>query len=178
MNLDLENDIYFMRQALLEAKKAYERGEVPIGTVIVLSDKIIGLNYNQILRLKDPTAHAEILALKEAAAYLKNERLLNTTIYVTIEPCAMCVGALVLARVKNLVYGADDPKTGACGSIINLAQHPQLNHQLNVRKGILREEAKELMERFFKEKRRKKEQRRDSRERYRSGYNGTASKAV
>lgn len=153
LNKDLENDIYFMRQALLEAEKAYEKGEVPIGAVIVLADKIISRNYNQIVKLKDPTAHAEILSLKEASAYLKNERLLNTTIYVTVEPCAMCVGALVLARVRSLVYGTDDPKTGACGSIINLAQHPQLNHQLEVRKGILKGEAKELMQRFFKEKR-------------------------
>lgn len=153
MDKDLKRDIYFMHQALLEAEKAYESGEVPVGAIIVLDDKIIANAYNQVLKLKDPTAHAEILAIKKATTYLKNERLINTTIYVTIEPCAMCTGALVLARVKNLVYGADDPKTGACGSIINIAQYPSLNHQLNVRKGILKEEAKELIQRFFKERR-------------------------
>lgn len=153
MDKDLKRDIYFMQQALLEAEKAYESGEVPVGAIIVLDDKIIANAYNKILKLKDPTAHAEILAIKKATTYLKNERLINTTIYVTIEPCVMCTGALVLARVKDLVYGADDPKTGACGSIINIVQHPPLNHQLNVRKGILKEEAKELIQRFFKERR-------------------------
>ncbi|MEW6096711.1 MAG: tRNA adenosine(34) deaminase TadA [bacterium] len=146
-------DIYFMQQAILEAEKAYENGEVPVGAIIVLDDKIVAKAYNQILKLKDPTAHAEILAIKEATTYLKNERLINTTIYVTIEPCPMCAGALVLARVKSLVYGADDHKTGACGSIINIAQHPSLNHQLSVQKGILEEEAKALIQRFFKERR-------------------------
>jgi len=153
MNKDLEKDIYFMQQALLEAEKAYESGEVPVGAVIVLDDKIIARNYNQVLKLKNPTAHAEILAIKKGCGYLKNERLVNTTIYVTIEPCAMCAGALVLARVKTLVYSADDIKTGACGSIINIAQHPFLNHQLNIRKGILEEESKALIQRFFKERR-------------------------
>jgi len=153
MNKYLETDVYFMHQALLEAEKAFKEGEVPVGTIIVLEDKIIARAYNQILKLKDPTAHGEILAIKKATTYLKNERLINTTIYVTIEPCVMCTGALVLARVKNLVYGATAPKTGACGSIINIAQHPLLNHHLNVRKGILKEEAIELMQRFFKERR-------------------------
>jgi len=153
MNEYLEMDIYFMQQALLEAEKAYQEGEVPVGTVIVLDDKIIARDYNQIVKLKDPTAHAEILAIKKATTYLKNERLINTTIYVTIEPCVMCAGALVLTRVKNLVYGASSPKTGACGSIINIAQHSLLNHQLNVRKGILKKEARELIQRFFQERR-------------------------
>lgn len=139
-----------MQQALLEAKKAYKNNEIPIGAIIVLDDKIIGRAYNQVLQLKDPTAHAEILAIKQATVYLKNERLINTTIYVTIEPCSMCAGALVLARIKNLVYGACDPKTGACESIVNITQHPLLNHQLNVKKGILEEECKELIQRFFK----------------------------
>jgi tRNA(adenine34) deaminase len=142
-----------MQQALLEAKKAYNIKEIPIGAIIVLDDKIIARAYNQVKKLNDPTAHAEILAIKQASTYLKNERLINTTIYVTIEPCSMCAGALVLARVKNLVYGATDTKTGACESIINIIQHPLLNHQLNVIKGILEEECKELIQRFFKEKR-------------------------
>ncbi|MEW6621174.1 MAG: tRNA adenosine(34) deaminase TadA [bacterium] len=147
------DDIYFMRQALVEAEKAYKLGEIPVGTVIVLDEKIIARGHNQIVKLKDPTAHAEILAIKKAAVYLKNERLINTSMYVTIEPCAMCAGALILSRVKNLVYGADDLKTGACGSIINIAQHSSLNHQLNVKKGILEQECRELIQRFFKEKR-------------------------
>ena len=158
MNKDKDLDIYFMQEALLEAEKAYKSGDVPVGAVIVLDDKIIARGYNQVEFRNDPTAHAEILAIQKAAAYLRNERLLHTTLYVTIEPCAMCAGALVLARVKNLVYGADDPKTGACGSIVNIIQHQQgkpscLNHQLNVRKGVLKEEAKDLLQRFFKEKR-------------------------
>ncbi|MEW6608413.1 MAG: tRNA adenosine(34) deaminase TadA [bacterium] len=148
-----KDDIYFMRQALVEAEKAYKFGEIPVGTVIVLDEKIIARGHNQIVKLKDPTAHAEILAIKKAAVYLKNERLINTSMYVTIEPCAMCAGALILSRVKNLVYGADDLKTGACGSIINIAQHSSLNHQLNVKKGILEQECRELIQRFFKEKR-------------------------
>jgi tRNA(adenine34) deaminase len=150
---ELERDIYFMQQAILEAKKAYNIKEIPIGAIIVLDDKIIARAYNQVKKLKDPTAHAEILAIKQASTYLKNERLINTTMYVTIEPCNMCAGALVLARVKNLVYGATEPKTGACESIINITQHPLLNHQLNVKKGILKEECKELIQSFFREKR-------------------------
>ncbi|MFH1562974.1 MAG: tRNA adenosine(34) deaminase TadA [Nitrospirota bacterium] len=153
MDKDTNMDIYFMQEALSEAEKAYKSGDVPIGAVIVLNDEIIASGYNQVEFRNDPTAHAEILAIQKAAACLGNERLLHTTIYVTIEPCAMCAGALVLARVENLVYGADDPKTGACGSIINIIQHPLLNHQLTVQKGVLKEEAKELLQRFFKEKR-------------------------
>ncbi|MDI6736180.1 MAG: tRNA adenosine(34) deaminase TadA [bacterium] len=153
MNKTKNWDIYFMQEALSEAEKAYKNGDVPVGAVIVLDDKIIARGYNQVEFRNDPTAHAEILAIQQAADYLRNERLLHTTLYVTIEPCTMCAGALVLSRISNLVYGADDPKTGACGSIVNIIQHPCLNHQLNLRKGILEEEAKELIQRFFKERR-------------------------
>ena len=142
-----------MNEALKEALKAKEVDEVPVGAVIVYQDRIIARAHNQIKTLKDPTAHAEMIAITQAAAYLKNERLNETSLYVTIEPCPMCVGALVLARVKSIYYGASDPKTGACGSILNLANSRNLNHFIEVKKGLLREECAVLMQDFFKERR-------------------------
>ena len=143
-----------MKEALKEAEKAFENGEVPVGAVIVHEGRIIGRAHNQIKLLHDPTAHAEMLAITQAAEFLRNERLLKTKIYVTIEPCAMCAGAMVLARVESLIYGADDPKTGACGSVINILNHPKLNHRVKVKKGILEEETGLLIRDFFKERRR------------------------
>jgi len=142
-----------MSEALKEARKALELDEVPVGAVIVHKRKIIARAHNQIRMLKDPTAHAEMIAITQAAAYLKHERLLNACLYVTIEPCSMCAGALVLARVKRLVYGADDPKTGACGSIVNIICNKKLNHQLNVKKGVLEKDCALLLREFFKTKR-------------------------
>jgi tRNA(adenine34) deaminase len=148
-------DQYYMSEALKEAQKAFDRDEVPVGAVIVHEGRVIGRAHNQIKLLKDPTAHAEMIALTQAASYLKNERLINTTVYVTIEPCSMCAGALVLARVKRLVFGAIDPKTGACGSVVNIADNKKLNHRVKIDKGVLENECAWLLKEFFKKKRRK-----------------------
>jgi tRNA(adenine34) deaminase len=150
------NDDFYMREALREAVKAFEADEVPIGAVIVYNKKIIARAHNQIKTLKDPTAHAEMIAITQAASFLKNERLLDTTMYVTIEPCAMCAGALVLARVKNLVFGAQDKKAGACGSVINIANNKKLNHKLIVKSGIMEDDCRNILKEFFKLKRKKK----------------------
>jgi len=146
-------DQYYMSQALKEAEKAFEGDEVPVGAVMVHDGKVIARAHNQIKLLKDPTAHAEILAITQAASCLMSERLINTTMYVTIEPCSMCAGALVLARVKRLVYGARDPRTGACGSIVNITNNKKLNHRIKVDNGILEEECAGLLKEFFRKKR-------------------------
>jgi tRNA(adenine34) deaminase len=147
-------DRIYMSEALKEAKKAFGTDEVPVGAVMVNEGKIIGRAHNQIRLLKDPTAHAEMIAITQAASYLGNERLLDTTMYVTIEPCVMCAGALVLARVKRLVFGAADPKTGAFGSVTDINEtHP--NHRVNVTRGVLEEECSSLLKEFFKKKRAK-----------------------
>ena len=143
-----------MREALKEAQKAFEEDEVPVGAVIVYKGKIIARGHNQVERFKDPTAHAEMLALTSATNYLGNKWLLEASIYVTIEPCSMCAGALVLSRIKNLYFGAKDPKTGACGSVINIARHKKLNHRIKVKGAILKEECGSLLKEFFKKKRR------------------------
>ena len=149
----MKSDEIFMSEALKEARKAFDSDEVPVGAVIVHESKIIARAHNQMKLLKDPTAHAEMIAITQAASYLANERLINTTMYVTIEPCSMCAGALVLARVKRLVYGADDPRTGACGSVFNIADNKKLNHRIKVTKGILEKECAGLLKGFFKKKR-------------------------
>jgi tRNA(adenine34) deaminase len=149
-------DEIFMRYALDEAHTAYEHHEVPIGAVAVYNGEIIAKAYNQVEYRKDPTAHAELLVIQAAALIIKNQRLTEVDIYTTIEPCGMCAGALVLARVRRIIYGADDNKAGACGSVINLVQHPLLNHKVEVVSGILAQEATELIQRFFKERRLKR----------------------
>jgi len=141
-----------MSEAIKEAKKAFEADEVPVGAIIVHDGKIIARSHNQIKLLKDPTAHAEIIAITQAAAHLGNERLLNTTMYVTIEPCAMCGGALILARVKRLVFGADDPKTGAFGSALDINKK-RLNHKISVTKGVSKDASASLLKEFFRKKR-------------------------
>jgi len=146
-------DAFYMAEALKEAQKAFEADEVPVGAVIVHEGKVIGRAHNQIKLLKDPTAHAEMIALTQAASHLGNERLLNTTIYTTIEPCPMCAGALVLARVKRLVYGAKDPKAGASGSVVNITRHRKLNHHLQVTAGAHEEACASLLKEFFRAKR-------------------------
>ncbi|OGW77272.1 MAG: tRNA-specific adenosine deaminase [Omnitrophica bacterium RIFCSPLOWO2_02_FULL_45_16] len=142
-------DSIYMSEALKEARVAFEEDEVPVGAVIVHDSRIIARAHNQIKLLKDPTAHAEIIAITQAASYLGNERLINTTMYATIEPCSMCAGALVLARIKRLVYGAVDPKTGACGSVFNITNSRKLNHRIKVSKGILETECAALLKEFF-----------------------------
>ena len=145
-------DKIYMSEALKEAVRALEADEVPVGAVVVHRGKIIARGHNQIKLLKDPTAHAEMIAITSAAEYLKNERLLDTTMYVTVEPCAMCAGALVLGRVKRLVFGAADPKTGAFGSILDINKKG-LNHKISVTKGILKDGTSALLTEFFSKKR-------------------------
>jgi len=139
--------------ALAEARRAAEAGEVPIGAVIVYDDEILARGQNRVLRDNDPTAHAEIVALREAAKLLGNYRLNGCTLYVTLEPCAMCAGAMIHARLDRLVYAAPDPKSGAAGSVLSVINHPQLNHQMQVEQGNRAEEAAELLRSFFRERR-------------------------
>ena len=149
-----ERDLYFMREALKEAEAAYEKGEVPVGAVLVSEDgELLARAHNRPISLCDPTAHAEILALREGARRLGNYRLLGTTLYVTLEPCPMCAGALVYARVKKLIFGTRDAKSGACGSVCNLVKEARLNHRLEVEEGLLAEEARRLLREFFKARR-------------------------
>lgn len=145
---------YYMREAFKEAVKAFERDEVPVGAVIVHKNKIIARAHNQIVILKDPTAHAEMIAITQAADFLKNERLINCSLYATIEPCSMCAGAAVLARIEKIIYGAADAKSGGCGSVTNIAGNKRLNHRIEVISGIMREDCAGLLKEFFKKKRR------------------------
>ena len=146
-------DHIYMSEAIKEAEKAFEADDVPVGAVIVHKGRIIARAHNQIKLLKDPTAHAEMIAITQAASYLENERLPATTLYVTIEPCMMCAGALILARVERVCFGAADPKTGAFGSVFDVNKK-KLNHNIAVSKGVLGEECALIMQDFFKKKRR------------------------
>jgi tRNA(adenine34) deaminase len=142
-----------MQAAFAEARLAAEAGEVPIGAVVVHEEAIIACGQNRVLRDLDPTAHAEIVALRAEAAVLGNYRLPGCTLYVTLEPCAMCAGAMIHARLDRLVFAAADPKAGAAGSVLSVLNHPQLNHQMQVEQGILGDEAAELLRSFFRERR-------------------------
>ena len=146
-----------MEEALRAAQRALEIGEVPVGAVVVCNDSIVGRGWNRNVSGRDPSAHAEMVALREAGANLGNHRLEACELFATIEPCAMCAGALVHARIRRLVYGADDPKAGAVHSVITVLNHPQLNHQMNVRGGVLAGRSAELLQTFFR--RRREEQR-------------------
>ncbi|MGC9222617.1 MAG: tRNA adenosine(34) deaminase TadA [Terracidiphilus sp.] len=147
------NDLKAMAVALAEARLAGEAGEVPIGAVVVCDGAILSRGQNRVLRDVDPTAHAEIVALRVAAAALGNYRLAGCTLYVTLEPCAMCAGAMIHARLARLVFAASDPKTGACGSVLSVLNHPQLNHQMQVEQGIGADESAGLLRSFFRERR-------------------------
>lgn len=149
-------DKHFMKIALEEAGKARKILEVPIGAVIVKDGEIIARGYNKRETLKNPLAHAEILAIEEASKVLDSWRLIDCTIYVTIEPCAMCAGAIVNSRIKRLVIGAMDPKMGACGSIVDLVRHEKFNHRVELEAGVLEEECSGIMKEFFKELRARK----------------------
>lgn len=149
-----------MMEALKEAQIAYDCGEVPIGAVVEKDGVIIGRGHNLTETLKDPTAHAEILALREAAAKLGGWRLLGCSMYVTAEPCAMCAGAIVWARIEKLCIGTMDAKGGACGSVFNIPQEPRLNHYVEIETGIMRQECQDILKRFFKELRKKKSEER------------------
>jgi tRNA(adenine34) deaminase len=146
-------DQKYMQLAIEQAGIAEQNGDVPIGAVIVCKDQIIGKAYNQREQLADPTAHAEIIALTQAAAALENWHLNDCTMYVTLEPCPMCAGALVLSRMDRLVYGCDDPKSGACGSLYNIVQDGRLNHRLEVKSGVLEEDCREQLQSFFQRRR-------------------------
>jgi tRNA(adenine34) deaminase len=152
---EIEFDQRFMNEALKEAEKAFAADEVPVGCVIVHEGVIIGRGYNRTESLQDPTAHAEILAITSASENLGSWRLSGCTVYCTVEPCAMCAGALMLARVERLVFGAPDPKFGACGSIFEIVQSKKLNHRIALSTGILKNECAGLMQDFFKKKRKK-----------------------
>ena len=147
------NDEYWMRRALDLAERARSEGEVPVGAVLVTDDDCIGEGWNRPISAHDPTAHAEIAALRAGAAHMGNYRLPGATLYVTLEPCAMCAGAIILARIKRLVYAAADPKTGAAGSVFNILQSGQLNHRVELASGILEQEAAMLLQTFFRERR-------------------------
>jgi tRNA(adenine34) deaminase len=148
-----KNDEYYMSLALKEAEAAASEDEVPVGAVIVYQERVIGRAHNQREKLRDPTAHAEMVAVTQAAAYLQNWRLTDCAIYVTIEPCAMCAGALVLARMERIVYGVPDPKGGACGSVFNIVDEPRLNHRIQVTRGVLAAECSRVLSDFFKRRR-------------------------
>jgi len=142
-----------MREALAEAQRAMEEGEVPVGAVVVYEGRIIGRGHNMTETLKDPTAHAEIIAITAAANYLKNWRLEGAKLYVTLEPCIMCAGASVLARIEEIIFALPDPKFGGCVSLYRIPEDTRLNHRITVRQGPLSEEVKNLMQNFFREKR-------------------------
>lgn len=148
-----EEDVMWMRHALTLADKAESIGEVPVGACVVLNGELIGEGFNTPITDNDPSAHAELRAVKEAASTVQNYRLIDATLYVTLEPCSMCAGMLVHARVKRVVFGAKDAKTGAAGSVMNLLQHPALNHQLEVVSGVLADECANKLSDFFRKRR-------------------------
>ncbi|HEU0289978.1 MAG TPA: tRNA adenosine(34) deaminase TadA [Burkholderiales bacterium] len=143
------SDVIYMREALSLASQAAAAGEVPVGAVVVKDGTIVGRGYNRPVSGRDPTAHAEVIALRDAAARLDNYRMVGCDLYVTLEPCAMCAGAILHARVGRVVYGAADPKSGACGSVVNLFAESRLNHHATVASGVLAEEAGQLLQEFF-----------------------------
>jgi tRNA(adenine34) deaminase len=153
MDAEIMLDQMYMQEAIKQAKVAFEADEVPIGAVIVHENQIIAKAHNQVELLKDPTAHAEMIAITQAANSLGSKWLNAATLYVTIEPCSMCAGAMVLARLARVVFGAFDPKTGACGSVHNIANHKQLNHRLLVTSGVMEKECGYLLSHFFSKKR-------------------------
>ncbi len=139
----------WMKQAIREAEKAFEQDEVPVGAVVVYENRVIGRGYNQMERLQDPTAHAEMIALTAAANHLQSRRLEGCTLYVSLEPCAMCAGAIVLSRIPTLVFGAFDPKAGACGTLYNIVEDKRLNHNPHVITGVCDKESEQLLRGFF-----------------------------
>lgn len=150
------NNEYWMQLALEQAQKAYELGEVPVGAVLVHNDELIAAAHNQPITGSDPSAHAEIQALRAAGQKLSNYRLLNTKLFVTLEPCMMCLGAMIHARVSEVIFGAFDPKTGVCESVDQLQSRPYINHQIQVTGGVMGDECGSLLRQFFNEKRNRK----------------------
>ena len=153
------NDAFFMKEALREAQKAFEKDEVPVGAIAVYKNQIIGRGHNQTEGLNDPTAHAEIVAITAAANALGSWRLNGVEMFSTVEPCTMCAGALVLARVKRIIFGARDEKFGGCGSVFNVVNEPKLNHRIEVTEGVMADQAASLMKNFFEKKRKESKSR-------------------
>lgn len=146
-------DLEAMQAAIAEANAASDAGEVPVGAVILLDGEVISRGNNRVIRDSDPTAHAEIVAMRAAAQYLRNYRLNGCTLVVTLEPCAMCAGAILHARVGRLIYAAADPKAGACGSVLDVMNHPRLNHRVDVSSGLLAEDCSAMLQQFFRARR-------------------------
>jgi len=153
----MEDDIKYMKMALAEARKAYQRDEVPIGAVVVCNDQVVGRGFNLREQTQDPTSHAEMIALREAAANEASWRLEDCQLYVTLEPCPMCAGAILQSRIKRLVYGASDPKAGAVRSLYQLLDDDRFNHQVEVEAGLLEAESAQLLKDFFRELRLRKD---------------------
>jgi tRNA(adenine34) deaminase len=153
MSAQFPSDTDFMRRALMLARRAAQEGEVPVGALLVLGNEVIGEGWNQPIASHDPTAHAEIIALRAGARAQRNYRLSDATLYVTLEPCAMCVGAVLNARVMRVVFGAWDSKAGACGSVVDLPREPRLTHRLDVFGGVCSEESAGLLRQFFASRR-------------------------
>jgi len=151
----IDKDKFFMQEALKEAKKAYKKNEVPVGAVVVYNNKIVAKAHNLNITTNDPTAHAEILALRKASKILRNYRLLDCEMYTTLEPCPMCAGAMVYARIKRLVYATEDPKSGCCKSVLNIVNNKKLNHRIEVVSGVCKKESEKLLKTFFKKLRSK-----------------------
>lgn len=147
------SDAAWMERALAQARLAAAADEVPVGAIVVKDGEIVGMGHNRTLLDRDPTAHAEIVALRQAAARLGNHRLGDCVMFATIEPCAMCAGAMIHARLARLVYGASDPKAGAAGSVLEVINHPRLNHQMEVTSGVLADQCSEILQEFFRQKR-------------------------
>lgn len=158
MESQAEIDLFWMQKALLLADKAEAQGEIPVGAILVLGNESVGEGWNQSISLNDPSAHAEMQAIRNAGKHLENYRLVNTTLYVTLEPCPMCAGLLVHSRIERLVFGASDYKTGSAGSIMNLTDDPRLNHQIDVEGGVLGKECGNRISAFFKTRRQQKKQ--------------------
>ncbi|XOV79366.1 MAG: tRNA adenosine(34) deaminase TadA [Aestuariibacter sp.] len=154
--LKQKTDEYFMNYALSLTQKAESQGEIPVAAILVREETIVAEGWNQSISLNDPSAHAEMQAIRQAGDVLQNYRLPDTTLYVTLEPCPMCAGLLVHSRIKRLVFGAKDEKTGACGSVMDLVRHPQLNHQIEVVSGVLADECGAILSAFFKRRREEK----------------------
>ncbi|RLM26331.1 tRNA adenosine(34) deaminase TadA [Brenneria alni] len=151
-----------MRHALMLARRAQDEGEVPVGAVLVWNNQVIGEGWNRPIGHHDPTAHAEIMALRQGGAVLQNYRLLDTTLYVTLEPCIMCAGAMIHSRIGRLVYGAADEKTGAAGSLVDILRHPGMNHQITIDSGILAVECSATLSAFFRQRREQHKAKRDA----------------
>jgi len=156
MSDELNTDLKWMSYAIELASKAESQGEIPVGAVLVKDNQVIGEGWNQSITLNDPTAHAEVMAIRDAGQKVDNYRLVGSTLYVTLEPCPMCAGALVHSRIDKLVFGASDLKTGAAGSVMNIVTHKKLNHQLEVVAGVLQNQCSEAISAFFKKRRQQK----------------------